>query len=219
LKSVSGFQRLRITINSLTLDVIHILFCRSSLICCFFFLLLCYGILTLSWMLLFLVIWACPLVFEFLELLSFFTFSRLFLFSHWNFLLPPSVRCDPSRDFFHERKIIQAQKQGMYLFQNVKGIIKIAFSHFKRKQLWSINFDLVKCDGLIFAKMHFNGSWATSSLHTIIYTFKNTWFKSYGVRVIHFFFFFLLFYFIFVYNLVTSMIELLDSLVILQIEC
>jgi hypothetical protein len=24
--------------------------------------------------------------------------------------LAPSVRCDPSRDFFHERKIIQAQK-------------------------------------------------------------------------------------------------------------
>jgi hypothetical protein len=79
----------------------------------------------------------------------------------------------------------------MYLFQNVKGITKMAFPHFKRKQLWSINFDLVKCDGLIFAKMHFNGSWATSSLHTIIHTFKNTWFKSHGVRVIHFFSFFL----------------------------
>jgi hypothetical protein len=26
------------------------------------------------------------------------------------FSCPPSVRCDPSRDFFHERKIIQAQK-------------------------------------------------------------------------------------------------------------
>jgi hypothetical protein len=36
-KSVSGFQRPRITINSLTLDVIHILFCRSSLIFRFFF--------------------------------------------------------------------------------------------------------------------------------------------------------------------------------------
>jgi hypothetical protein len=39
---------------------------------------------------------------------------------------------------FHERKIIQAQKrgsQGMYLFQNVKGITKMAFPHFKRKQL------------------------------------------------------------------------------------
>jgi hypothetical protein len=37
----------------------------------------------------------------------------------------------------------------------------------------------------------FNESWATSSLHTIIHTFKNTWFKSHEVRVfIHFFFFF-----------------------------
>jgi hypothetical protein len=36
----------------------------------------------------------------------------------------------------------------------------------------------------------FHGSWATSSLHTIIHTFKNTWFKSRGVRVfIHFSFF------------------------------
>jgi hypothetical protein len=59
----------------------------------------------------------------------------------------------------------------------------------------------------------FQGSWATSSLHTIIHTFKNTWFKSHGVRVIIHFSFFL------VYNLVTSMMELLDSLVILQVEC
>jgi hypothetical protein len=43
----------------------------------------------------------------------------------------------------------------MYLFQNVKGITKMAFPHFKRKQLRSINFDLIQCDGLVFAKMHF----------------------------------------------------------------
>jgi hypothetical protein len=39
---------------------------------------------------------------------------------------------------FHERKIIQAKKrrsQGMYLLQNVKGITKMVFPHFKRKQL------------------------------------------------------------------------------------
>jgi hypothetical protein len=60
----------------------------------------------------------------------------------------------------------------------------------------------------------FHESWATSSLHTIIHTFKNTWFKSHEVRVfIHFFFFFL------IHNLVTSMMEFLDSLVILQVEC
>jgi hypothetical protein len=43
----------------------------------------------------------------------------------------------------------------MYLFQKVKGITKMAFPHFKRKQLRSINFDLIQCDGLVFAKMHF----------------------------------------------------------------
>jgi hypothetical protein len=37
----------------------------------------------------------------------------------------------------------------------VKGITKIAFPHFKRKQLISINFALIQCDGLVFAKMHF----------------------------------------------------------------
>jgi hypothetical protein len=64
-------------------------------------------------------------------------------------------------------------------------------------------------------KNAFRESWATSSLHTIIHIFKNTWFKSHGVRVfIHFFFLLFL-----VYNLVTSMLELLDSLVILQVEC
>jgi hypothetical protein len=64
----------------------------------------------------------------------------------------------------------------------------------------------------------FHKSWATSSLYTIIHTFKNTWFKSHGVRVfIHFFLF--LFHNFMVYNLVTSMMELLDSLVILQVEC
>jgi hypothetical protein len=33
----------------------------------------------------------------------------------------------------------------------------MAFPHFKRKQLRSINFDLIQCDGLVFAKMHFMG--------------------------------------------------------------
>ena len=43
----------------------------------------------------------------------------------------------------------------MYLFQNVKGITKMAFPHFKRRHLRSINFDLIQRDGLVFAKMHF----------------------------------------------------------------
>ena len=65
--------------------------------------------------------------------------------------------CDPSRDFFHERKIIQAQKGVArdVLFQNVKGITKMTFPHFKHKQLRSINFDLIQYDVLVFAKMHF----------------------------------------------------------------
>jgi len=56
-----------------------------------------------------------------------------------------------------KEKLFRLKKgsQGMYLFQNVKGITKMAFPHFKRKQLRSINFDLVLCDGLVFAKMHF----------------------------------------------------------------
>jgi len=59
--------------------------------------------------------------------------------------LAPSVRCDPSRDFFMKEKLFRLKKgsQGMYLFQNVKGITKMAFPHFKHKQLRSINFDLI----------------------------------------------------------------------------
>jgi hypothetical protein len=34
----------------------------------------------------------------------------------------------------------------VYLFQNVKGITKMVFPHFKRKQLRSINFDLIQYD-------------------------------------------------------------------------
>jgi len=61
--------------------------------------------------------------------------------------------------FFMKEKLFRFKKgsQGMYLFQNVKGITKMAFPHFKRKQLRSINFDLIQCDGLVFAKMHFKG--------------------------------------------------------------
>jgi hypothetical protein len=56
-----------------------------------------------------------------------------------------------------KEKLFRLKKgsQGMYLFQNVKGITKMVFPHFKRKQLRSINFDLIQYDGLVFAKMHF----------------------------------------------------------------
>jgi len=149
------------------------------------------------------VIWACPLAFEFLGLFCLLAFSRLYHLS-WSlkFHLPPSVGCDPSRDFFHERKIIQAQK-GIardVLISERERNNKDDLSSFQAQaaminKLWP---HLVWWFGL--CKDAFHGSWATSLLHTIIHTFKNTWFKSHGVRVIHFFFFFFLslfFYFLF----------------------
>jgi hypothetical protein len=87
---------------------------------------------------LFLVIWACPLAFEFLELLCLFGFLTAFSLFLLKFFLDPSVGCDPSRDFFFmKEKLFRLKKglQGMHLFQKVKGITKIAFPHFKRKQL------------------------------------------------------------------------------------
>jgi len=59
--------------------------------------------------------------------------------------------------YFHERKIIQAQK-GIardVLISECERNKKMDFPHFKRKQLRSINFDLILYDGLVFAKMHF----------------------------------------------------------------
>jgi len=107
---------------------------------------------------LFVVIWACPLAFEFLELLCIFGFLTAFSLFSLKFSLAPSVGCDPSRGFFFlKEKLFSLKKgsQGMYLFQKVKRITKMAFPHFKRKQLRSINFDLIQCDVLVFAKMHF----------------------------------------------------------------
>ena len=106
----------------------------------------------------FLVIWACPLAFEFfLALLPFGFLTAVLSFLIIEISLAPSVGCDHSRDFFMKEKLFRLKKgsQGMYLFQKVKGITKIAFPHFKRKQLRSINFDLIQCDGSIFTKMHF----------------------------------------------------------------
>jgi len=55
------------------------------------------------------------------------------------------VGCDPSRDFFLERKIIQAQKGIVrdVLILERERITNMVFPHFKRKQLRSINFDLI----------------------------------------------------------------------------
>jgi len=156
-------------------------------------------------------------------LYAFLAFSRLFLISHWNFLLPPSVGCDPSRDFvFMKEKSFRLKKasQGMYLFQKVKGITKMAFPHFKRKQLRSINFDLIQCDGLVFAKMHFINHEQRVHYIPLFIHLKTHDSKVMEVSVFIHFFLFLFFFIIFmVYNLVTSMMELLDSLVILQVEC
>jgi len=109
---------------------------------------------------LFLVIRACPLAFEFLELSCLFGFLTTFsLFSFKIFSCPPVWGVILVGIFFMKEKLFRFKKgsQGMYLFQNVKGITKMAFPHFKRKQLRSINFDLIQCVGLVFTKMHFMG--------------------------------------------------------------
>jgi len=169
----------------------------------------------------FLVIWACPLAFEFLGLFCLLAFSRLYHLSRsLKFHLPPGVGCDPSRDFFHERKIIQAQKgisRDVLISErernNKDGLSSFQAQTVKINKFWP---HPIWWFGL--CKDAFQGSWATSSLHTIIHTFKNTWFKSHGVRVfIHFFFFF--FFFSFWFIIVTSIMELLDSIIILQVEC
>jgi len=126
------------------------------------------------------------------------------------------VGCNSSRDFFFmKEKLFRLKKgsQGMYLFQNVKGITKMVFPHFKRKQLRSINFDLIKYDGLVFAKMHFmNHEQRVHYIPLFIHL------KTYDSRImrVRVFIHFIIFL---VYNLVTSMMEFLDSLVILQVEC
>jgi hypothetical protein len=80
----------------------------------------------------------------------------------------------------------------MYLFQNVKGITKMAFPHFKHKQLRLINFDLVQCDGLVFAKMHFMGNeqrvhYILLFIHLKKHMIQESWGK--GVYSFHFSFF------------------------------
>lgn len=66
----------------------------------------------------------------------------------FKFLLAPSMRCDSSQGFKKE-KLIQTQigtTRGIFLEHD--GITNMAFHHFKRKQLESINFILVLCNGL-----------------------------------------------------------------------
>jgi hypothetical protein len=107
------------------------------------------------------VIRACPLAFDFFGLFMPFWLSHGF----FSFLIE-IFYCPPVWGvilvgifFFMKEKLFRLKKgsQGMYLFQNMKGITKMAFSHFKRKQLGSINFDFIQCDGLVFAKMHSMG--------------------------------------------------------------
>jgi hypothetical protein len=98
-----------------------------------------------------------PLAFEFLGLFMPFWLSHGF----FSFLIE-IFSCPPVWGVIlvgMKEKLFRLKKgsQGMYLFQKVKGITKMAFPHFKRKQLRSINFDLIQCDGLVFAKMHFMG--------------------------------------------------------------
>ena len=88
-----------------------------------------------------------PLVFEFFELLCLFWLSHCFFFFLIEFFsCPPVWGVILVGIFFWEKKKLFRLKKGsqrMYLFQNMKEITKMTFSHFKRKQLWSINFDLI----------------------------------------------------------------------------
>jgi len=139
------------------------------------------------------VIWVCPLAFEFLGLFMPFWLSHGFfsflieIFSCplvWGMILVGIC--------FHERKIIQAQKgiaRDVLISEsernNKDGLSSFQAQAVKINKLWT---HPVWWFGL--CKDAFHRSWATSSLHTIIHTFKNTWFKSRGVRVfIHFSFF------------------------------
>jgi Kef-type K+ transport system membrane component KefB len=86
----------------------------------------------------FLVIWASPLAFEFLELLCLFWLSHgFFSFLIEIFFCPPVWGVILVGIFFMKEKLFKLKKgsQGMYVFQNVKGITKIGFPHFKHQQL------------------------------------------------------------------------------------
>ena len=146
-------------INSLTFDVIHIFFCRSSLICPLFFFFI--ALLEYTHFIL-VIIFSCdlgmpPSIWVFWALLPFGFLTALLSFLIIEISLAPSVGCDPSRDLFMKEKLFRLKKgsQGMYLFQNVKWVTKMAFPHFKRKQQWLTNFDFIQYDGLVFAKIHF----------------------------------------------------------------
>jgi len=165
-------------------------------------------------------IWVCPLAFEFLGLFIPFWLSHDF-FSFLIEICPPVWGVILVGICFHERKIIQAQEgiaRDVLILEsernNKDGLSSFQAQAVKINKLWP---HPVWWFGL--CKDAFHGSWATSLLHNIIHTFKNTWFKSRGVKVFIQFFSFLFFFTLFVYNLVTSMMELLDSLVILQVEC
>jgi len=82
----------------------------------------------------FLVIWACPLTFEFLELLCLFGFLTTFSLFLLKFFLAPSVGCDLSRDFFFmKEKLFRLKKglQGMYLYSESERNNKDSLSSFQ----------------------------------------------------------------------------------------
>ena len=60
----------------------------------------------------------------------------------------PSVGYDPSQGFFLKENISLGSKWDFKddNFQKVKGISKMAFSHFKQGRLEPINFDLIQCN-------------------------------------------------------------------------
>ena len=159
-------------------------------------------------------IWACPLIIEFLGLFS--AFSRFFFPSFFLeiFTCPPLWGVILVGFFFLWKKNYSGSKRDCkgFTFQNVKGITKIAFPHFKRKQLRSINFGLVQCDGLVFAKRCI--SWVYEQWVHYIPLFIHL--KQHVSRVIVWGWQFIFYSCILVQSLVTSVKELLDSCVILE---
>jgi len=138
----------------------------------------------------FLVIWVCPLAFEFLGLFMPFWLSHGFFSFHIEIFSCPPVWGVILVRIFNERKIIQAQKgiaRDVLILEsernNKDGLSSFQAQAVKINKLWP---HLVWWFGL--CQDAFHKSWATNSLHTIIHTFKNTWFKSHGVSVFLFLF-------------------------------
>ena len=173
LKSVSRFQRLRITNSSSTFCVFNLFFWRSSLVLPFFH---CFSrsILTLFWLSLFLVILACPLAFEFLGLFYLLTFSQVFHFCFIEIFTYPQCRVWSYSGFSWKKNYSGLKWTTRDIFisecerNNKDGLSSFQVQEVKINKIWPHLvwwFDLCK-------EMHFMSLWTMSPLHTIMHTFK-----------------------------------------------